>query len=175
MTKEQQEIVKRLKTQGFGICHEAATLIEQQAKELADASEQRSLANFDSNAANLQYELKIAEQAKEIEELKACMDIDICRLQLPDGTVPTDTVSCARAWHREANRFWRERDTLRTQNERLVKALDACLPYMHKTQFEEAKALLAEVKLTPPASIAPSRVISSTSLLSHQASDGPAE
>lgn len=59
-------------------------------------------------------------QQHQVERLKAQLDPAICRLQLPDGTVPTDIENCAQGWKRAyeavrelGNRQSREIENLR--------------------------------------------------------------
>lgn len=52
-------------------------------------------------------------------------DIALARLQFPDGTVPGSAKECAEGWHKEAHRFWRERDAEQSRADRLAREVEA--------------------------------------------------
>lgn len=61
-------------------------------------------------------------QQHEAERLKSQLDPAICRLQLPDGTVPTDIENCAQGWKQAYDAV---RDRLRKTCQILVEAVGA--------------------------------------------------
>jgi hypothetical protein len=96
------------------------------------ADSDRTLADFWARSAHTNKELREAAEAQrdalrtERDAMQAVSlewerryrsiyDIDLARLQLPDGTVPGGTEECARAWYHWAREFQRERDALRAQ------------------------------------------------------------
>lgn len=57
-------------------------------------------------------------------QLRDVEDAPIARLQLPDGTVPANTVDAAQQWYAEANRVMAERDSFRERCERAERERD---------------------------------------------------
>ncbi len=167
----------------------AATLIEQQATEI-DAL--KLTLSMDSCANSI-----IAEQAKEIEELEK--DLKAAHHCTEHWRSHSETLRAQNErLEREVEKTKAQRDRFRAgleictsdrerqledQNDRLRKALEWAMGQLRRrnnvqllsVDAQKAKALLAGVKLTPPASTAPSPEASSTSLSSHQASVDPAE
>lgn len=53
-----------------------------------------------------QLDKTVAELARVEQAYNDIVDIDLARRQLPDGTVPGNTVECARGWHRAYNELF---------------------------------------------------------------------
>jgi hypothetical protein len=128
MTKEQQELVDYLRSHVWAGGKpsdeklKAATLIEQQARELLEYARLNTEARVRIESLNVQVSIR----AREIEMLDKKLEEQSVRL----GKLKTDE------------------QTLRTQNERLVKALDWAFKYLpkysnavYRAEYEEAKAL----------------------------------